>query len=221
MTRILVTGFVAYREHHRNPSEVIARDLDASVVGGAQIVGRVLPVSYRCAEAALKATLVEVDPAALLMLGLFPSRPRLTIERVAVNLLDFPFPDNDGDQPVDLPIVAHGPAAYLSLVDVRDIVRRWQAAGLDGEVSYTAGTYVCNQSFYLASHITASQATPVGFIHLPPVRDAAAPPGSPGITFDAMFRGVRMALSSLSSALSSAAPARSPPDRPAHEGNPT
>lgn len=198
---ILVTGFVGYGENQTNPSELLARRVDGTTVGAHRVVGRVLSVGQRRTEQELTDALTQLEPDAVLMLGLFPSRPELTIERVAVNVLDYPFPDNDGEQPVDVPVAADGPAAYLATFDVREVVRAWEAAGIRGSVSYTAGTYVCNQSFYLALHATASRAVPVAFIHVPRLEAASNPPETPGMSLDAMAEALTIALETLARAL--------------------
>jgi pyroglutamyl-peptidase len=198
---ILVSGFVGYADNDRNPSELLAREFDGCLAGQESVVGRVLPVSHRRTAQALRQALTELEPDAVLMLGLFPSRPQLTIERVAINVLDYPFPDNDGEQPVDEPIVAEGPAAYLSTLDVREVIRAWEAAGISGHLSYTAGTYVCNESFYVALDATASRALPVGLIHLPSLEGANTASGTPGMSLQAMAEGVSIALEAVARTL--------------------
>jgi len=211
---ILLTGFVPYGDNEMNPSELLARRFDGTVAGGHRVVGRVLPVGQRRTEQELTAALTELEPDAVLMLGLFPSRPELTIERVAVNVLDYPFPDNDGERPVDVPVAADGPAAYLATFDVREVVDAWHAAGIRGSISYTAGTYVCNQSYYLALHATALRAIPIAFIHLPRLEATGNPPETPGMSLDAMAEALTIALENIARALARPPEATAVQDRP-------
>src|SRR4051812_46096965 len=137
--RVLLTGFPAYADAGRNPSEQIVAALDGTTVVGAEIAGRMLPVSAEHTPGAVRAALAETAPDLVLLLGVAPGRTGLSIERVAVNLLDFLLPDNDGARPVDLPIEPGGPAAYLATLPARAIAEAWAAAGIPGSISETAG----------------------------------------------------------------------------------
>jgi pyroglutamyl-peptidase len=66
-------------------------------------------------------------------------------------------------------VLAGGPAAFLSTVPVKAVATAWRSAGLPGEVSNTAGTYLCNQSFYTALNHTFATGTPVAFVHVPTI----------------------------------------------------
>jgi pyroglutamyl-peptidase len=110
----LVTGFEPYNGATSNPSGAVAQLLDGVDVGGARITGRVLPVSAAATPAALRSAIDEAGPDIVLLLGVWPGRHALQVERVAVNVLDFPFPDNDGAQPDGVDAVEDAPAAYLA-----------------------------------------------------------------------------------------------------------
>jgi pyroglutamyl-peptidase len=192
----LVTGFEPYRGAERNPSGEIARALDGVEIDGLRVVGRVFPVSAEATPAALRGAIDEVEPDVVLLLGVWPGRGALTAERIAINVLDFPFPDNDGAQPVDIPVEAGGPAAILSTVPVRAIAESWREHGLPGAVSNTAGAYLCNQSFYTALRHTAARPVPVGFVHIPTIPSEAArhDPPHPSMSIETLLEGVRVAL---------------------------
>lgn len=197
--RALVTGFPPYNRGEINPSGEVATALDGEDVAGLEAVGRVLPVSAASTPKAVRAAIDEVAPSLVLMLGVWPGRQALTIERVAVNVLDFPFPDNDGAQPQDLAIAEHGPAAFLSPVVLRAVVDGWRAAGLPGAISNTAGTYVCNLSYYTALRHTEGWGLPVAFVHVPTVPAEAArhEPPLPSMPLPTLVEGARIAVSAI------------------------
>jgi pyroglutamyl-peptidase len=199
VTTALLTGFEPYNGALRNPSGEIARELNGSAVGGATVVGRVLPVSAARAPLALRTTISEVAPTLILLLGLWPGRHAFQVERVALNMLDFPFPDNDGSQPVDQSIVDSGPAARLARCRVRAVADAWREAGLPGVVSNSAGTYVCNLSFYVALEHTESDGIPVAFVHIPSTTEQAAAESPPqaGLPLPTLVDGVLTALATL------------------------
>lgn len=191
---VLVTGFGPFGAVSRNPSELIAAELDGTEIAGARVTGRVLPVSAVRTPAAVREAIAEIAPSLVVLVGVAPGRAALAAERVALNVFDFDQPDNDGDQPVDMPIRAGGPAAYFSTLPVRAIAQAWQSAGIPGYVSDTAGTYLCNAALYSALDI--GDGIRAGFVHVPSLPDEAARqrPPQPSMTLETMVEGVRMAV---------------------------
>ena len=95
----------------------------------------------------------------------------MSLERVAININDARIPDNLRVQPVDTPVVAHGPAAYFSALPLKAMLNAVRTAGAAVEVSNSAGTFVCNHVFYALMHMLATDdgLTGVrgGFVHVP------------------------------------------------------
>jgi pyroglutamyl-peptidase len=174
--RILLTGFEPFGGSSVNPSEQVVRALDRQVVAGTQIVTAILPVDWEKSPGCLISAIQNHQPDAVLCLGEASGRNAISIERVALNLLDFRIPDNAGATIIDHPIIADGPAAYFSTLPVREIASAIQAAGIPAELSLTAGSYLCNQIFYHMMHFTASagKQIPAGFIHTPCLPQQAA-----------------------------------------------
>jgi pyroglutamyl-peptidase len=191
--RLLLTGFPRFGDVERNPSEQIVGALHGAAVGAAEVVGRVLPVSAARTPGAVCAAIDDVAPVLTLLLGVAPGRTGLAIERTAVNLFDFPEPDNDGAQPVDVPIEPGAPAAYFATLPLRRIVEAWDAAGIPGYVSDTAGLYLCNAAMYAALHAAGP---PAGFLHLPslPGEVAGQRVPQPSMPLETQIAGVRIAL---------------------------
>ena len=52
-------------------------------------------------------------------------RPDITIERVAINIDDARIADNEGNQPVDVPVVEEGAIAYWSTLPMKAIVKNF------------------------------------------------------------------------------------------------
>ncbi len=200
---VLLTGFPRYANAERNPSEQIVAALGGTVVRGIEIAGRVLPVSAERTPGAVRAAIAESAPSLVLLLGVAPGRTGLSIERTAVNLFDFPSPDNDGAQPVDMPIEEGAPVAYFATLPLRQIVEAWRAAGIPGYVSDTAGLYVCNAAMYAALHAAAGGGPPAGFLHLPslPEEVAGQPAPQPSMPLATQIEGVRIALETSLAAL--------------------
>lgn len=134
-----------------------------------RVVARELPVSYDGSSAALRAALQEVQPDALISLGVAVGRDAVSLEQVAINLDSAGIEDNDGDRRCDEPIVPDGREAYFSSLPVRASYERLRAAWEPVEISYTAGTYVCNHVFYEGQRISRELglSIPAGFVHVP------------------------------------------------------
>lgn len=158
---IIVTGFEPFGGSEKNASWEAVRTL-----AGVRTI--MLPVSFTMAEKAVRDMASSV-PDAIICVGEAGGRSAVSIERVAVNIKDARIPDNDGIQPRDLPIRAGGPDAYFSSLPTREICEAINAAGVPAELSYTAGTYVCNLAFYaLMDEIRKrGRRTTGGFIHVP------------------------------------------------------
>lgn len=136
-----------------------------------RVVARELPVSYDGSSAALRAALQDVQPDALISLGVAVGRDVVSLEQVAINLDSAGIEDNDGDQRCDEPIAPDGQEAYFSSLPVRASFERLRAAGEPVEISYTAGTYVCNHVFYEGQRISRELglSIPAGFVHVPAI----------------------------------------------------
>ena len=196
--KILLTGFEAFGGSDRNPSEVIAAHLDAETIAGLEIHFRVLPVDRINAPQVLLNSLEKIHPDAVLCLGEAPRRPVISVERVAINLLDYPIKDNLGEQVNDLPIRVDGPSAYFVTLPARAIQERLTSAGIPAELSLSAGAFLCNQVLYtLLDHLAITGSNiPAGFIHLPslPEQVIAKSPQSPSMAFETSLKAVTIAV---------------------------
>jgi pyroglutamyl-peptidase len=198
MTTLLVTGFEPFAGAAVNPSAEVAKRLDGRRIGGMEVRAAVLPVQHLRAAAAMQSLCAAHDPAAIVQLGLAAERAQVALERVAVNVMDYAIPDNDGFQALDEPCVAGGPAAYFTTLPVRAMLEAMRGAGVPTYLSMSAGTYLCNFVMYTTLHALAVRpgAPPAGFVHLPllPAMVSPADPRQPSLDLGLMLRGVEIAL---------------------------
>ena len=127
----------------------------------------------------------------MICLGLAAGRSALSVERVAINVADARIPDNAGAAPIDEPVTAGGPVGYWSSLPIKAICAAWRQAGLPGEVSQTAGTFVCNHLFYGLMRSLRRTSARGGFIHVP----FAEGQGEPSLKLEHMIRGIELAAS--------------------------
>ena len=165
MEKILITAFEPFGGSERNASgEVLKRLPDAFL--GIPVKKLTLPVCFgKAADAVLK------HPAGcVFLLGEAGGRQDVTPELRAVNLRDARIPDNAGCQPRNEKIHETGPDEYRTVIPAERIVADMRSEGFGVALSEDAGTYVCNDTFYLTGNGTP---VPVEFIHVPAVPDRA------------------------------------------------
>lgn len=193
---VLLTGFEPFGGDDRNPSQAVVRALDGQTLAGHRIVGCELPVEFGESLHVLRRALRRTRPTLVVCLGQAGGRDSISLERIAINVDDARIPDNGGAQPVDVPVVAHGPAAYFSTLPIKAMSLALAEAGIPAAVSQTAGTFVCNHVFYGLMHaLRRRQDVRGGFIHVPwSDEQAAERPGQPGLPLATMVEGIRIAL---------------------------
>ena len=167
---LLVTGFMPFGREDRNPSWE-AVDALPERVGAWKLCKLLLPVEFdRAAALAIRAA--EACRAdAVLSVGLAAGRTAVTPEYVGVNVRDASIPDNAGQKPAGEPIDPNGPAAFFSTLPVRAMTKAIQDAGVPAKLSYTAGTYVCNDLLYSLLKRFSGAAVRAAFVHIPLEQD--------------------------------------------------
>ena len=195
MPRILLTGFEPFAGADDNPSaRLVAAFATSQAFPGVELTTAVLPVSAERLPPRLHALLDSVRPDVVLGMGEARGSAVIRVERVAVNLLDFHTPDNDGRIVRDAPIVPGGPPAYFTTLPVGGLLAAVAATGVGCEPSLSAGAYLCNQMMYLARHWAARQAREprVGFLHLPslPTQNTSGATGCAAMSAATQFRAV-------------------------------
>ncbi len=199
--KLLLTGFEPFGESKVNPSEKVVRALAQQGVDGVELFTVILPVDRVRGPDTLVRAARGTNPDAVLCLGEASRRIAVSIERVAINLMDYRIPDNAGEQVVDAPISPGAPAAYFCTLPVRAMLAAVCAAGTPAELSLSAGSFLCNQVTYALLHYLATNRldTPAGFIHLPrlPEQVAGQTPAAPSMSLETMITGVRAAIGAI------------------------
>jgi len=194
--KALVTGFDPFGGDTVNPSSLAVGRVRQRI-GGLTIHTAELPTSYANSAAVLRAALDEMKPDIVLCVGQAGGRTELSLERVAINVQDARIRDNDGNQPIDRPVVEGGPAAHFATLPVKACVAALREAGLPAGVSNTAGTFVCNHIFYALMEMAQERSGSMrgGFLHIPYVPEQAARlGGAPSMALDDIVRGIEIIL---------------------------
>ncbi|GAC1534326.1 MAG: pyroglutamyl-peptidase I [Candidatus Velthaea sp.] len=212
---VLLTGFEPFADYKVNPSELLARSFEGRTIAGRLVAVCVLPVETRTLRNRLEAAILEHQPEFVIGTGFAAGRPALALERAALNVLDFAIPDALGTQRKNDTIARGGPDARLSTLPLEQIVESWDANGVPGYISNTAGTYLCNQWLYegLSLTMNAAPPTPVGFVHLPCLPGQANEAGAertPSMALELMRKGIESLIETVCTWIESrpAAPAK-------------
>jgi pyroglutamyl-peptidase len=194
--RIIVTGFGPFGGMSHNPSETVLPLLPKRIAD-LEIHTAILPVETTRVQDALSELYAE-KPRAVLHLGLAETRTALSLERVALNVLDFERPDNAGERREDVPVVPGAPLALSSRLPLRAILNAWRARAIPAQLSSSAGTFLCNQTMYLSLSQLPSDC-PTGFIHLPPDETLGTQLGRPFVPLKLQAEALALALGLLGS----------------------
>lgn len=168
MTKILVTGFEPFDGEKINPAWEAVKALPETI-GGAQVIKLHVPVEFGVGAQKVINALEAERPDMVLCVGQAGGRSKITPEFVGINWAHARIPDNAGKQPLSQRIIDGAPDAYFATLPVNAMVTALNRAEIPAAVSYTAGTYVCNEVMYQVLHALATQfpETRGTFLHVP------------------------------------------------------
>ncbi|MGQ7295569.1 pyroglutamyl-peptidase I family protein [Quadrisphaera sp. KR29] len=197
-TRVLLIGFEPFDGDRANPSwPAVQRaaellEDDARPAGGLLVTTRLLPVEFGRSADLLRAAVDAAGADVVVCAGLAGGTDAVRVERVAVNLDDARIPDAAGHQPVDVPSVPGGPAAWFATLPVKAAVRAVADAGVPVQLSPSAGGFVCNHVFAaLMDHLQQrGEGSRGGFVHLPWASELPHPPGVPHLPLEELARAL-------------------------------
>ncbi len=165
MTSVLITAFEPYDDWPENASWLalvaLMRDLPAE---GLQLTTRRYPVDYEAVRQRLADDLQAGYDYAL-HLGQAPGATDIRLEAVGLNL------SKRHSQPAATAAVLSddGPVAYRSALPLEAWAEKLRAARIPAQVSYHAGTFLCNATLYWSHHYAQQMklTTRSTFVHLP------------------------------------------------------
>jgi pyroglutamyl-peptidase len=164
MASVLITAFEPYDRWNANSSWLALVELTQNLPREPAVTTRLYPVDF----AAVKEKLAD-DLAAnydyALHLGQAPGSTRIQLESIAINI---------GGSSVQSPdqyrsLVEGGPVAYQSGLPLGRWAGRLRAGGIPAQISYHAGTFLCNATLYFSCYLAERLGlkTRSAFVHLP------------------------------------------------------
>ena len=164
MTKVLITAFEPYDRWETNASWLALVEFAKSLPQTPLVTTRLYPVDLEAVQQRLSTDLAAGYDVAL-HLGQSPGSAAIRLEAVGLNVAingthtgdDYELLRNDG------------PVAYRSRLPLGTLASMLRSAGIPAQVSFHAGTYLCNALLYL-SHLLIERErlkTKAAFIHVP------------------------------------------------------
>ena len=164
-----------------------------------------VPVEFGAGAQKIINKLEEERPEIVLCVGQAGGRSKITPEFVGINWAHARIPDNAGKQPLMQRIIDDAPDAYFATLPVNTMVAAMNQANIPATVSYTAGTYVCNDVMYQVLHALATRfpETRGTFLHVPFATEQVAKKNAqaqeeghqvPSMSLEMMTYGLKVAL---------------------------
>jgi pyroglutamyl-peptidase len=160
--RFLLSGFEPFADDEINLSRELMNYIANLNLKDVDTI--VLPVSFERAFPLLQAQIAKINPEVILMFGLNSKISKINIEKVAINFITARIPDNDGLQPKNQIINPQDASAYFASLDPFLVQSKLNELGTDCDISYSAGTYVCNYLYY---QVLSNFNVPCVFLHIP------------------------------------------------------
>lgn len=174
MKRILITAFGPYGPFRTNASQLCLAAL-TSQPWDTPADFRIYPVDFDQARQMLADDLAARYRLAI-HLGQSPYAHAVQLEAVALNVGG---PPEVPPEQYDV-LEPDGPVAYRTSLPLDRLAATLRSEGIAAQVSYHAGTYLCNAVYYWSHHLAAQMGldTLPLFVHLPlvPEQVSAVPP---------------------------------------------
>ncbi|NWL86708.1 MULTISPECIES: pyroglutamyl-peptidase I [unclassified Paenibacillus] len=195
--KVLVTGFDPFGGDKVNPAYEAVKRIP-ELLAGAEIIKLEVPTVFRESGEVLKQAIKKHRPEIVICVGQAGGRAAVSLERVAINLAEARIPDNKGNQPFDTKLEEDGETAYFTSLPIKAMCRRIQEHGLPAYISYTAGTFVCNDIMYRLLYMIDREFPEIrgGFIHVPfsPDQVITRPVGTPSMSLSDIAQSLTYAV---------------------------
>ena len=196
--KILITGFDPFAGESINPSYEIVKRLGD--IDGVELFKLEIPTVFEKAASIISNKIDEIKPDAVISIGQAGGRTSISPEVIGVNLRHASIEDNEKNKPDFEKIIEDGEDGLFSTIEVRDIVDDIKAAGIPADLSYSAGTFVCNDVLYSTlSYVERNNLDiKVGFIHVPFIPEQViSKKNTPSMTLENMVKAIEIVIKTI------------------------
>ncbi len=195
---ILVTGFQPFGGESMNPAYEAVKLLPQQI-DGAALIKKEIPVVFGEGAEIVRQAIKEEKPDIVICVGQAGGRAGITPEFVGINYADARIPDNAGNSPISQKIKPDGENAYFTTLPVKAMVTAMKAENIPAAISYSAGTYVCNDVMYQLLYYLNTEFTDQnirgGFIHVPFCDEQVVnKPGIPALPLTIIAKGLELCI---------------------------
>ncbi len=193
--KVLLTGFEPFGGASFNPSGAVVQAIAKRGINGIEIVTAILPVEFKRSAEMLVELISSHRPDVVISLGQAEGRDFIGPEQVAINLADGRIADNAGVKIENQSIDPSDADGYFSTLPIRAIVDAISSLGIAAKISYSAGTFICNEIFFATQSFLQESEVISGFIHLPLAPNQAAEfPGLPTMPIEDQVNAIEAAI---------------------------
>ena len=196
--KILITGFDPFAGESINPSYEIVKRLGD--IDGVELFKLEIPTVFEKAASIISNKIDEIKPDAVISIGQAGGRTSISPEVIGVNLRHASIEENEKNKPDFEKIIEDGEDGLFSTIEVRDIVDDIKAAGIPADLSYSAGTFVCNDVLYSTlSYVERNNLDiKVGFIHVPFIPEQViSKKNTPSMTLENMVKAIEIVIKTI------------------------
>lgn len=197
--KVLITGFDPFGGESINPALEAVKMIPENIEG-AEVIKLEIPTVFRKSLEKIEEKINEINPDVVISIGQAGGRFGITPERVAINMDDARIKDNEGNQPIDIPIYEDGESAYFSNLPIKAMVKEMLDNGIPASVSNTAGTFVCNHVMYGVLHLVNKKYKNIraGFIHVPYIpAQVVSKPNTPSMSINDIAKGLELSIKAI------------------------
>lgn len=192
--KILITGFDPFGGENINPALEAVKKLPDTILGS-EIIKIEIPTVFRKSLEKIEENIIKHNPDVVISVGQAGGRFGVTPERVAINMDDARIKDNEGNQPIDMPIFKDGEAAYFSTLPIKAMVKEMNDNGIPASISNSAGTFVCNHVMYGLLYLIDKKFPNIrgGFVHVPYIpSQVTTKPNTPSMSIENITKGLEL-----------------------------
>lgn len=175
---VVLTGFEPFADFKVNPSWEAAKRLNDKEIGSFKVKSFQMPLAYKEIKGIITDVIETQKPDVIISVGQ-SYRAHISLEKTAINFADLTESTilyNCGTRPKDETLEPDAPAAYYTRLPIRKTLTKLRQNNIPAEISYSSGTFACNQIFFHMMHKihTGGLGTTGGFIHVPCLPSQAA-----------------------------------------------
>ena len=163
--RILLTGFEPFSGLDINESSEVVKIISNTGLQDIEIIPSILSVDEEGTESSLD-ILKAGEFDAVIHLGLSRNSEKIELERFATNMISMEFPDNSGRMVKKSKILEDSSERIETTVSIHNFDEEFER-DRDVQWSYSAGSYVCNETYFKTLSGLSHSTIPTLFIHLP------------------------------------------------------